>query len=165
MLFWYMFILSIFEEAGPYRARRGAGTSIFGAYFSKNRHSPHLQHSSGLGNSTPWSASSRRCDHTNSHQNPASVALFREKMYFFVILYFFYFLKGWDVSRSPRGRNLNFRSDFFEKSQYFQQQVIIFQKSQYFHQKVIRDKPESIGNGLTSSGPVYLYRVRPGWAP
>ena len=31
-IFWYF---CIFEEAGPYRARRGAGTSIFGAYFSK----------------------------------------------------------------------------------------------------------------------------------
>ena len=33
---------------------------------------------------------------------------------------------------------------------------------QYFQQKVVRDKPESIGNGLTSSGPVYLYRPYPG---
>ena len=82
MLFWYYFI---FEEAGPYRARRGAGTSLFGAYFSKNRHSPHLQHSSGLGNSTPWSASSRRCDHTNSHQNPAYVALYHEKSLFSIV--------------------------------------------------------------------------------
>ena len=42
----------------------------------------YLQNSSGLGNSTPWSASSRRCDHTNSHQNPAYVALFYEKSLF-----------------------------------------------------------------------------------
>ena len=31
----YFDIIFIFEEAGPYCARRGAGTSIFGAYFSK----------------------------------------------------------------------------------------------------------------------------------
>ena len=28
----------IFEEAEPRRARRGAGTSIFGAYFPKKKH-------------------------------------------------------------------------------------------------------------------------------
>ena len=31
----YFDIIFIFEEAGPCRARRGAGTSPFGAYFSK----------------------------------------------------------------------------------------------------------------------------------
>ena len=35
MILIYFRIILIFEEAGPYRARRGAGTSIFGAYFSK----------------------------------------------------------------------------------------------------------------------------------
>ena len=85
VIFIYFNIIFIFEEAGPYRARRGAGTSIFGAYFSKTLPFPHLQHSSGLGNSTPWSASSRRCDHTNSHQNPAYVALFREKSLFSIV--------------------------------------------------------------------------------
>ena len=95
-LFWHMLmwfdvnlinvdIIFIFEEADSYHARRGAGTSIFGAYCSKNLHFPYLQHSSGLGNSTPWSASSRRCDHTNSHQNPAYVALFREKSLFSMV--------------------------------------------------------------------------------
>ena len=88
MLIWFGVILSyfdivfIFEEAGPYCARRGAGTFIFGPYFSKNTYFHHLQRSSDLGNSTPWSVSSRRCDHTNSHQNPAYVALFREKSLF-----------------------------------------------------------------------------------
>ena len=38
---------------------------------------------------------------------------------------------------------------------------IIFTKNQCFHQKLVQDKPESIGNGLTSSGPVYLYRPYP----
>ena len=42
----------------------------------------NLQHSSDLGRSTPWSVSSRRCDHTNSHQTPAYVGLFREKSLF-----------------------------------------------------------------------------------
>ena len=37
-----------------------------------------------------------------------------------------------------------------------------FSQSQYSDEKVVRDKPESIGNGLTSSGPVYLYRPYPG---
>ena len=31
----YVDLIFIFEEAEPRRARRGAGTSIFGAYFSK----------------------------------------------------------------------------------------------------------------------------------
>ena len=31
-------IIFIFEEAGPYHAHRGAGTSIFGTYFSKKKH-------------------------------------------------------------------------------------------------------------------------------
>ena len=31
-----------------------------------------------------------------------------------------------------------------------------------FSKKVVRDKPESIGNGLTSSGPVYLFIPYPG---
>ena len=31
----YFLTCSYFRKAGPYRARRGAGTSIFGAYFSK----------------------------------------------------------------------------------------------------------------------------------
>ena len=38
--------------------------------------------------------------------------------------------------------------------------IQIFVKN--FGQKVVWDEPESIGSGLMSSGPVYLYRVRPG---
>ena len=76
---WYFYIFFIFEKAGTYRARRGAGTSTFGTYFSKKYVFHNLQHRYSLGNSTLWSASSRRCDHTNSHQNPAYVSLFREK--------------------------------------------------------------------------------------
>ena len=34
-IFAYFDKIFIFEEAGPYCARRGAGTSIFGVYFSK----------------------------------------------------------------------------------------------------------------------------------
>ena len=79
----YFDIVCIFEEAGPYRARRGAGNSFFGAYLSeKNAYFHTLQYSSDLRNSTPWPASSRRCDHTNSRQHPVHVALFREKSLF-----------------------------------------------------------------------------------
>ena len=62
----YFEIISVFEEAGPYRARRGAGTSIFVATFS-------------------------------------------------VFCNIFIFEEGWAVSRSPRGRHLNFRGVFFQK--------------------------------------------------
>ena len=47
--------------------------------------------------------------------------------------------------------------NFFEKKD-FLSKVVIFTKKLYFHQKILRDKADSIGNGLTSSGTVYLYR-------
>ena len=36
-----------------------------------------------------------------------------------IIYYIFIFEKGWVVSRSPRGRNLNFRAVFFKKTNIF----------------------------------------------
>ena len=70
--------------------------------------------------------------------------------------------------RQGRYATFFFGGDFFEKvvilskkSLCFQKVLIFFKKS-VFSSKVIRDKPESIGNGLTSSGPVYLYRAYPG---
>ena len=46
-------IIFIFEEAGPYHARRGAGTSIFGTYFSKKNIFPTYS-------TVPASGASRR---------------------------------------------------------------------------------------------------------
>ena len=81
-----------------------------------------------------------------------------------------------DVSKDPPTANLAnlffvrgdvfvrvdfFQRRLFEKKHYFQKCHYVFKKL-YVHQKVIRDKLESIGNGLMSSGPVYLYRPYPG---
>ena len=74
-----------------------------------------------------------------------------------------------DVSKDPPTANLAhlflsggecfIRGDFFFRGDLFEK---IFILNMYCHQKVIRDKPESIGNGLTSSGLFYLYRPYPG---
>ena len=55
----YFDIIFIFEEAGPYCARRGVGTSIFGP-FQKNMYFHHLQRSSGLGDVTLGRTKSRQ---------------------------------------------------------------------------------------------------------
>ena len=77
----------IFEEAGPYRARRGAGTSIFGVVCFQKTYifSQPKQHSFGLGNITPWSASPCRFRRTFFHQIPAYVALLRETSLFSMV--------------------------------------------------------------------------------
>ena len=67
----------------------------------------HLQNSSGLGNSTPWSASSRGCGHTNSQQIPAYVALFREKS--MICLKILHFRRSTEELR-PRERSHEFRA-------------------------------------------------------
>ena len=48
-------------------------------YFLKLREYFIFKKCHHIGNSTLWSASSRRCDHTKFHQNPAYAALFPEK--------------------------------------------------------------------------------------
>lgn len=60
------------------RSPRGRNLNFRNVFFEKHSFSV-LEHSSGLGSITPWSASARRCYHTNSHQNPAYVAPCREK--------------------------------------------------------------------------------------
>ena len=71
--------LTICEGWDFARSPRGRNINFRDECFSNSTYFHNLQHRSGLGNSTPWSASSRRCDHTNSRQIPAYVALFREK--------------------------------------------------------------------------------------
>ena len=86
MIVWYFVILFyIWRGWTVSRSPRGRNLNFRNVFFEKSFYFPYLQRSSGLGNSTPWSASSRRCDHTNSHQNPAYVALFREKSLFSMV--------------------------------------------------------------------------------
>ena len=59
------------------------------------------------------------------------------------------------------GQEPQFSERLFQTSHYVLKAVMIFLAKLIFL-KAIRDKPESIGNGLTSSGPVYLYRPYPG---
>ena len=67
---------------------------------------------------------------------------------------------GLGPARAVKGRaTFLVGDDFFEKALW---KNIILSKGQGFHQKVVQDKPELIGNGLTSSGPVDLYRAYPG---
>ena len=49
-----------------------------------------------IGNGTLWTASSRSCGHTKFYQNPASVAIFREKSEIFKIVFYWrsYFIEN-----------------------------------------------------------------------
>ena len=77
------------------RSRSPRGRNLnFRSAFLKHLHVSVLKHSSGLGSITPWSASARRCYHTNSRQNPAYVALFREICLIPYMFNYFHYLQN-----------------------------------------------------------------------
>ena len=84
-----------------------------------------------------------------------------ENMLFFI--YFLYLKRLGRIALSA-GQEPRFSERLFSKrkTSCFLKSNDVLRKDNIFLKKVIRDKPESIGNGLTTSRPVYLYRPYPG---